>query len=152
MLLAVFVGANLMLSVQVVSAHLDYRGSYLSAADVPLLEKEQAVNFIAHDWESRSSEKTIGVTYDLGGGVWDYVPDFGQGLLMWYPAPMTMGRAFDYELLRVYHLTNNRENVQFRPLYPTHYLVSYAFLPEPSQPGVKFTHYIFGRLRVSVVQ
>jgi hypothetical protein len=152
LLLAGFVGANLIAGVQVISAHLDYRGSYLSSADVPLIEKEQAVNFIARDWVSRSSEKTIGVTYDLGGGVWDYVPDFGQGLMMWYPSPMTMGRSFDYELLRVYGLTNNRENVQIRPLFPTHYLVSYAFLPEPSQPGIKFTNYLFGRLRVSVVQ
>jgi hypothetical protein len=151
-LLAVFVCANLLLTVQIVNAHLGYQGDYLSNADVPLAEKEQAVRFIAQDWMSRSAEKTIGVTYDLGGGKWDYVPAFGQGLLMWYPAPMTMGRALDYELLRVYGLTNNRENVQERPLYPTHYLVSYGFLPEPSHPGVVFKHYLFGRLRVSVVQ
>ena len=149
---AAFVISNLVLGAQVVSAHLDYRGSYLSDADVPLVQKEQVVGFIAQDWESVSTSKTVAVTYDLGGNKWNYLPEFGQPLEQWYPAPMTMGRAFDYELRRVYGLSNSQEGIQLRPLFPTRYVVSYAFMPEPVQAGVTLQHFIFGRLRVSVVQ
>ncbi len=149
---AAFIISNLVLGVQVVSSHLEYRGNFLSEADVPLAQKEQVIDFIARDWASVSTSKTVAVTYDLGGNKWDYVPEFGQSMLNWYPAPMTMGRAFDYELRRVYGLNNNLEGVQLRPLFPTRYVVSYAFLPEPSQPGLTLKHFIFGRLRVSIVQ
>jgi hypothetical protein len=137
---------------QIVNAHLVYGGSYLSEADVPLQQKEQVVEFIARDWMASSSSKSVPVTYDLGGGKWDYVPDFGVPLEKWYPAPMTMGRGFDFELLRVYGLHNSQEGTQLRPLFPARYIVSYAFLPEPSQPGLSLKSTIFGRLRVSIVQ
>ena len=148
---AFFVG-NLALGFQVVPAHLNYRGNFLSEADVPLQQKNQVVDFIAHDWMANSTSKIVPVTYDLGGGKWDYVPDQGKPLEKWYPSVMTLGRGFDYELLREYGLHNSQEGIQFRPLFPTRYVVSYAFLPEPSQPGLTLKTHIFGRLRVSVLQ
>ncbi len=149
---AAFIISNLVLGVQVVTAHLEYRGNFLSEADVPLAQKDQVVDFIARDWEAVSTSKTVSVTYDLGGNKWDNVPLIGIAMEKWYAAPMTMGRAFDFELNRIYGLKNSMEGIQFRPLFPTRYIVSYAFMPEPSQPGLALKHFIFGRLRVSVVQ
>ena len=155
--LTVFVAAAFVLvsavnSAQIIRLHLTYRGNFLSEADVPLADKLHAVDFIAHDWASASTQKQVPVAYDLGGKKWDWVPGQGKNLERWYPAPFTLGRALDFELLRVYGLRNTQEGIQLRSLQPVRYVVSYAFLNEPDPPGLRLVHHRFGRLRVSVRQ
>jgi len=74
----------------------------------------------------------------------------------WYPAPYTIGREFDYELLRRYGLRNAQEGIQYRTLglndektTPLFYVVGYAFNPAPQKNGFSVENYIFGRVRVS---
>lgn len=136
----------------IVRDHLQYRGDVLTEADVPLIQKRQALDFIIADWKKHSGSNIIPVEYDLGGGVWDWVPEFGNKLLPWYPAPMTEGRSFDYELLRRYGLTNQQEGIQIRSFGDARYLVTYAFEDPPQVRGGKIDHYIFGRLRVSILE
>ena len=97
----------------IVKSHLDYRGDVLliSDQDVPLVHKMQAVDFIASDWKARSDANVIPVDYRLGGVLWEWVPEFGQQMEQWYPAPMTLGRSFDYDFLRRYGLWNAQEGV-----------------------------------------
>jgi hypothetical protein len=151
-LLIIFVTVNLLCGFMIVQDHLQYRGNVLSEADIPLIDKEQAVDFIASDWKTHSSASTIPVDYDLGGGRWDWVPQFGKKLTKWYTAPMTMGRSFDYELLRKYELTNIQEGVQLRTFGSGRYLLTYAFEDLPRVKNGHITNYIFGRLRVSIVE
>jgi hypothetical protein len=148
---AAFTLISLVSGIQIIQSHLNYRGSYLSEGDVPLTQKMQVVDFIAHDWMKISNEKQIPVSYDLGGGRWNGVTNTGGIYEKWYPAPFTIGRAFDFELLRVYGLKNSQEGIQVRSMDHARYIVSYAFLDPPVLPGVNMTQLIFGRLRVSVV-
>ena len=152
LLLAMFVAVNLLCGFMIVRDHLQYRGNILSEADIPLVSKEQAVDFIARDWVNHSRSKVIPVDYDLGGGRWDWVPKFGRRITKWYPAPMTIGRSFDYELLRKYGLANSQEGVQLRTFGNGRYLLSYAFENPPQVKAGQITHIIFGRLRVSIVE
>jgi hypothetical protein len=145
----VYLAASIVGGVLVVHSHLSYRGSFLSEADVPLVYKMQAVDFIAHDWQSISSSKVIPVDYRLGGK-WEWVPEFGEALTVWYKAPFTTGRSFDFDLLRRYGLRNAQEGVQRRTFGTARYLVTYAFEPAPNPDGSPVRHYIFGRLRVTV--
>ena len=64
---------------------------------------------------------------------------------------MTMGRSFDYEFLRKYGLKNQQEGTQLRTFGNARYLVTYAFEDPPQVENIQITHYIFGRLRASVV-
>lgn len=151
--LMLFTVVNMSCGVLIVRDHLQYRGDVLTEADVPLIHKRQALDFIVADWQKHSSSKTIPVQYDLGGGVWDWVPEFGNKLLPWYPAPMTEGRSFDYELLRRYGLANQQEGIQLRSFGDARYLVTFAFEDAPQPPqGGKIEHHIFGRLRVSILE
>jgi hypothetical protein len=152
LLLGIFVTINLLCGVMIVRDHLQYRGDFLSEADVPLTNKAQAVAFIASDWRKHSKASTISVDYRLGGGRWDWVPEFGRTLTKWYPAPMTQGRSFDYELLRTYGLTNVQEGEQLRTFGDGRYLITYAFEKPPQGEAGRIRHYIFGRLRVSIVE
>jgi hypothetical protein len=147
-----FVALNLVGGFLIVRDHLQYRGDALTEADVPLRDKMQVVEFIAHDWKNHSDSNVVPVDYDLGGGKWDWVPEFGQNLTRWYPAPMTPGRSFDYELLRRYGLTNQQEGTQLRSFGDGRYLVTYAFEEAPKVEQSQVTHFIFGRLRVSLVE
>lgn len=150
--LITFVTVNLLCGFMIIRDHLQYRGDVLSEADVPLVNKVQAINFIATDWKSYSNARTIPVDYDLGGEKWDWVPEFGRALVRWYPAPMTQGRSFDYELLRRYGLTNGQEGVQLRTFGSGRYLITYAFKDPPEVETGKITHILFGRLRVSILE
>jgi len=151
--MVIFSVVNLICGLMIVQDHLQYRGDALSEADVPLVNKMQAIDFIANDWMKTSESNIIPVDYDLGGGKWDWVPVFGLRITPWYPlSPMTEGRAFDYELLRRYGLTNLQEGTQLRTFGEGRYLVTYAFEQPPQIKSGQITHHIFGRIRVSVVE
>ena len=150
--LLLFCITNLLCGFLIIRDHLQYHGNILSEADVPLVNKMDALDFIANDWKEHSDSDTIPVDYDLGGGEWDWVPKFGTALTQWYPAPMTMGRSFDYELLREYGLKNQQEGIQLRTFGSGRYLVTYAFEDPPVVKNGKIVNYIFGRLRVSIVE
>jgi hypothetical protein len=150
-LVALYATISIATGVMVIESHLNYRGNTLSNADVPLVQKMAVVDFVARDWKAISSASHIPVDYQLGGGIWDWVPEFGQYLEKWYPASMTMGRGFDFDLQRKYGLTNWQEGVQLRSFGKGRYLISYAFQPAPNPEGISLQHYIFGRLRVTVV-
>jgi hypothetical protein len=144
----VFCAVSLPLGWKIVRSHLSYRGSSLTDADVPLRSQREAIDFIAHDWMARTDDKRIPVSYQHGQG---WVNEFGKQLAPWYPAPMTVGRAFDFELSRVYGLTNSQEGVQVRSSAAARYIVSYAF-QRPFRPrGVTAIPHEFGRVRVTVV-
>ena len=151
-LLAIFVVINLLCGFLIIRDHLQYRGDALTEADIPLIDKIQAIDFITSDWKKQSNSNIIPVDYDLGGGVWDWVPEVGKQLTRWYPASMTEGRSFDYELLRQYGLTNYQEGVQLRTFGEGRYLITYAFEDPPQVNGGHITNYIFGRLRVSIAE
>ena len=151
-LLFFFVAANLLCGFLIIRDHLQYRGDVLSEADIPLIYKEQAVAFIAGDWKQHSDSNTISVNYDLDGSRWDWVPEFGMALTHWYRAPMTQGRSFDYELLRRYGLNNDQEGAQLRAFGNGRYLLTYAFENPPRVKTGHVSHYIFGRLRVSILE
>ncbi|MEJ2263697.1 MAG: hypothetical protein P8X95_09645 [Anaerolineales bacterium] len=139
------VGANLILGYQVIASHLNYRGDYLSEADVPLVQKIRAVDFIAQDWLGTSGSRTIPVYYDLEGQ-WPWINDMGDSMNQWYPAPMTFGRGFDYQLLRKYGLTNSQEGVQIRSEDQAVYIVAYVFEHQSVDPPS--CQHVFGRLLV----
>ncbi|HEY3312529.1 MAG TPA: hypothetical protein VGK00_12890 [Anaerolineales bacterium] len=152
-LLILYATVNILAGIFIIQSHLDYRGNMLTVADmdVPLVQKMQAVDFIATDWRSISKSDVIPVDYRLVGGIWGWIPEFGLQMQPWYPAPMTLGRSFDYDLLRRYGLRNLQEGVQFRKFGTGRYLVTYAFEPEPSLPGVLMSVHLFGRIRVNIV-
>ena len=135
----------------IINSDLNYTNNALGDEDVPLIYKIQAVDFVAQDWKSISDKKIIPIDYQLGGGKWDWIPEFGKEIEKWYPAPFTLGRAFDYELLRTYDLRNAQEGIQLRSFGKSRYLINYSFEPGPYPVGAKFNYYYFGRLRVTVV-
>ena len=152
LLAGMVVMVNLLCGFMIIRDHLQYRGNILTEADIPLVNKMQAVNFIAQDWKNHSNSTVVPVDYDLGGGKWDWVPEFGKKLTKWYPAVLTQGRSFDYELLRCYGLRNQQEGTQLRSFGNGRYLVTYAFEDPPIVGAGNITNYIFGRLRVSIVE
>jgi hypothetical protein len=153
-LLALFVIFNLLCGFMIVRDHLQYRGSVLTEADVPLADKEQAVRYIADDWSHFSTSHTIPIDYDIDRGVWENISSTEPALLLekWYPASLTEGRGFDYELLRRYGLKNEQEGIQVRTFGNGRYLVTYSFEDPPQVKNGKVTQHIFGRLRVTTVE
>jgi hypothetical protein len=143
---------NLLCGFMIIRDQLNYRGREVTEADVPLRDKIQVVKFIANDWKNHSDSNIVPVDYRIGGGKWDNVSEFGLQLEPWYPAPFTQGRGFDYALKRQYGLTNYQEGTQLRTFGSGRYLITYVFEDAPQVPDGQITHYVFGRLRVSIVE
>ncbi|MEA2163733.1 MAG: hypothetical protein QOK37_1860 [Thermoanaerobaculia bacterium] len=148
-LVVLFGVTSTMAGLIVVNDHLQYRGPILSQADVPLIQKTAAVRWIANDWRARSHSRPVPVAYELVG-IWRFLPAYGKLVSRWYPGQMSIGRAFDYELLRQYGLANAYEGLVDRPNQQARYVVSYAFMPPPSYVSANASEHLFGRLRVSV--
>lgn len=146
----VYTGMSALAGVGVVRNNLSYRGR-LIPADVPLVNKMALVDFIARDWQAQSASRQVPVAYDIAGLNWAWIPSFGQTYLQWYPAPYTLGRTFDFLLLREYGLVNTQEGIQLRSLDTSRYVVTYAFAPKPVLASTNVEQHIFGRLRLTVV-
>jgi hypothetical protein len=138
----------------IVQAHLEYRGTVISDSDVTLRDKVDALEWIVQDHRIRNNSPEIAVLYAFEGGPWDWVDDFGQNVLQWYPsAPLTTGRSLDFELLRHYGIRNHFEGTQLRNSRAgeAEYVLSYACRPIPAAQlnrVVSQTH-VFGRIRVA---
>lgn len=153
-LLALFVTINLLCGFMIVRDHLQYRGNILTEADIPLVDKEQAIQYIAEDWSHSSTSLMIPIDYDIDRGVWEGISSTEPALLLnkWYSASLTEGRGFDYEMLRRYGLKNEQEGVQLRTFGNGRYLITYAFEDPPQVKTGRIKHHIFGRLRVTIVE
>ncbi len=151
-LAAIFAISSAIGGILIVDSNQHYLGKVLSQADAPLTQKNKVVDFIVRDWKTISNDNKIPVDYQLGGGIWDWVPEFGQRLEKWYPAPMTFGRSFDYDLRRRYGLTNSQEGIQLRAFGTGRYLVNYSFKAAPIvDPTYSVQYFLIGRFRVTIV-
>ena len=153
-LLALFVAINLLCGFMIVRDHLQYRGNALTEADVPLVDKELALKYIASDWSHFSTSDRIPVDYDIDRGIWENVSSSEPARILnnWYPASLTEGRGFDYDMLRGYGLKNEQEGIQLRSFGNSRYLVTYSFEAPPQVKIGHTTERIFGRLRVTTVE
>ena len=133
-------------------AHLIYRGTIVSVADVPLVHKEAALAFIARDWRAHSESDRVPLHYDMVGE-WSWIPVHGELMLKYLPAPVfTVGRALDWELLRRFQLHNLHEGEQKRDFQDDRYVMTYAGKRIPKYVPEHAEHHLFGRIRVSVVE
>ena len=62
-LLATFIAVNLCGGYFVYNDHKDYKGKILTDADVPLIQKQQAIEYIVEDWRKNSDDEIIKVGY-----------------------------------------------------------------------------------------
>jgi hypothetical protein len=149
-LLAVaFTLVNFVAGNAVVQAHLRYDGDELTRADIPVVQQQEVARFMAEDWRRVSTSDKIPVFYKHGQ---DWVIDFGRALLPYYPAPMAVGRAIDFQLSRAHGLRNAQEGIQRRSSRHARYIVTYMAHAAPDVAPARVTHHKVGRLRVSIVE
>ena len=53
--------------------YLNSQSSFLSEADESSVHKQEIVDFIA-----AKTDKEVDIYYDLGGGIYDWIPDFNE--------------------------------------------------------------------------
>lgn len=163
-----FAGVHLDLSQKLHAGLSNYRGPKLGEADLPLDDRRHAIDFIASDWLALPGHATLSakvpIFYSFGDSALYHEPEvamwagiinrFGAILSNWYPdAPYTIGRGYDWELMRRWHLENQDEGKaqQERKWDGHRYTLSMVGLPPPSYLPASVRHYEFGRVRVSVL-
>ncbi len=147
----IFIVLNLVLSFNIISNSLNYEGEKLTEADIPLLYKIELIDFIGNHAQSKLNRNSISVSYVLGGGIWDWVPNHSEYFSKWYDDyPFTIGRTFDYQLLRKYSINNIYEGLNSRDFNNSDYVITYKFDKHQILNNKQYNHIYFGQLRLSV--
>ncbi len=115
---------------------------------MPLIQKEKAIDFIASDWKLKSSDKYIPVFYYFNERRWSTVNKFGEKLSKYYPNIYTLGREYDYELLRSHGLFNTQEGIQHRNFKNIRYIISYNSIPIRIRKSLISEIKIIGQLKI----
>lgn len=138
------------LGIYLVNAHLDYRGTTLSNADVPSEHSSQALEASVKDWQSRAPHTDRMPIYYALAGNWAWVPQTGKGYFPYFGSyPFTIGRSLDWELLRKYRMHNTQEGVLDRTCDGQRYVMSYRHETVPLC-AAKCKQRFFGRIRLSI--
>ena len=141
---------NLTLSIGIIYENINYSGNKLTEADVPLVEKIDVTKYIAEDMNKKQI-KTASMSYQLGGGIWDWIPDHSEVFSKWYPQyPYTIGRVYDYMLLNEYSINNEYEGLNSRDFQNSDYIVSYILNEPELDSEENYTNILFNRLRLSI--
>lgn len=148
---SIFIFLNLLLSINIISNSLSYEGNKLTEADVPLINKINLIDFLGDDVKLRHNKNEVSISYFLGGGRWDWIPSHSVKFAQWYKDfPFTIGRAYDYQLLKKYSIKNSYEGLNARNFYNSDYIVTYKFDQNQVLQDKNYTHYYFGQLRLSI--
>ena len=147
----VFVMFNIYFSYNILFDNYQNKSTVLSESDVPMLYKQQITEYIADDWSKTGDSNKIPIFYDLGGGIYDWVNEFGTKYSPYYPSnPYTIGRGIDYILKKKYNLSNSQEGKQFRNIEKSKYIISYIFSPENTGIYSEYENLYFGKLRLTI--
>tara|TARA_B100001248_G_scaffold247337_1_gene218729 strand:- start:179 stop:1894 length:1716 start_codon:yes stop_codon:yes gene_type:complete len=132
-LLATFIAVNLCGGYFVYNDHKDYKGNILTDADVPLIQKQEAIEYIVEDWRKNSNDEIIKVGYGFNDKRYSWVNRFGEKYEKYYPGVYVRGREYDYILMRSYNLKNNQEGIQNRSIVDNDYIITYNVSNPPVQ-------------------
>ena len=113
--------------------HKDYKGNILTDADVPLIQKQEAIKYIVEDWRKNSNDEIIKVGYSFNDKRYSGVNRFGEKYSKYYPGVYVRGREYDYILMRSYNLKNNQEGIQNRSITDNDYIITYNVSNPPVQ-------------------
>ena len=144
--ISVFISLNIFLTFNLKNDYMHTTSTYLSEADESSYYKEQIVDFIGTQLKS-----DLSIYYDLGGGVYNWIPNFNRAYYSndYYKNSFSLGRDFDYLFKKRFKVTNNQESSFKRVYLETDFYISYNFESFPDNVYKNFKHYTFGNYRVT---
>jgi hypothetical protein len=145
-ILYAFIFLNILTSFYLRSDYLNTQSSFLSEADESLIYKQEIVDFIA-----TKTDKEVSIYYDLGGGIYDWIPEFNDKNYStgYYLNSFSLGRDFDYLFKKKFNIDNSQEGNLYRVFQDTDFYISYIFEEFPNNIYNNYKHYQFGNFRVT---
>lgn len=141
-----FIFLNILTSFYLRSDYLNTQSSFLSEADESPIYKQKIVDFIA-----TKTDKEVSIYYDLGGGIYDWIPEFNDKNYStdYYLNSFSLGRDFDYLFKKKFNIDNSQEGNLYRVFQDTDFYISYIFKEFPNNVYENYKHYQFGNFRVT---
>ena len=145
-ILYTFIFLNILTSFYLRSDYLNTQSSFLSEADESPIYKQEIVDFIA-----TKTNKEVSIYYDLGGGIYNWIPEFNEKNYStdYYLNSFSLGRDFDYLLKKKFNIDNSQEGNLYRVFQDTDFYISYNFEEFPNNIYEKYKHYQFGNFRIT---
>jgi len=145
-ILYTFIFLNILISFYLRSDYLNTQSSFLSEADESPIYKQEIVDFIA-----TKTNKEVSIYYDLGGGIYNWIPEFNEKNYStdYYLNSFSLGRDFDYLFKKKFNIDNSQEGNLYRVFQDTDFYISYIFEEFPNNIYENYKHYQFGNFRVT---
>ena len=145
-ILYTFIFLNILTSFYLRSDYLNTQSSFLSEADESPIYKQEIVDFIA-----TKTNKEVSIYYDLGGGIYNWIPEFNEKNYStdYYLNSFSLGRDFDYLFKKKFNIDNSQEGNLYRVFQDTDFYISYIFEEFPNNIYENYKHYQFGNFRVT---
>ena len=124
-LLFCFISINIIGGFMIYKDYINYEGELFSDDDIPLIHKQETINFIVEDWHKTSKTKNIEIGYFFIDKRYSWVDKFGEKYQNSYPNVYTRGREYDYILLKSHGLYNKQEGVQHRKKLENQYIITH---------------------------
>jgi len=141
-----FIFLNILTFFYLRSDYLNTQSSFLSEADESPIYKQEIVDFIA-----TKTNKEVSIYYDLGGGIYNWIPEFNEKNYStdYYLNSFSLGRDFDYLFKKKFNIDNLQEGNLYRVFQDTDFYISYTFEEFPNNIYENYKHYQFGNFRVT---
>lgn len=128
--------------------HVNYNGNIITESDVPLIQKQEALKYIADDWNKNLKNKTIYLYYYFPHYRWNWIEKFSAKLSLYYPNVFTLGREYDYDLLKIYNFQNGFNMENSKNVLNSNYIITYNFVKVNIEDKYFEDEKIINRLKV----
>lgn len=122
----------------------------LTEAEVSIFTKYQLIDSLLLEIENQNI-KNPKISYQLGGNKFEWINEHGEKFSYWYPLnPYTLGRPFDFILLKEHNLVNFYEGELIRNIEGADFIISFTKDDLEVEEKSIYKNYIFNQLRLSV--
>jgi len=146
----VFLITNVTFSFFSINERLNPPYNELTQAEVSIYSKYKLIDYLAPKILDKEIKKPK-ISYQLGGQKFEWINEHGSLYSEWYDInPYTLGRSFDYILLKEWSINNYYEGEQIRSFNNSDFVINFSkdtvFLEENSL----YDYFLFDQLRLTV--
>jgi hypothetical protein len=146
----IFIVTNILFSFHIVDERVNPPYVELTEEEVSIYIKYKLVEYLG-PIILKSENLSPSISYQLGGGKFEWIDKHGSQLNEWYPLNVyTIGRTFDYILYKEWGIVNLYEGNQERFFTDSDYIISFTKDKLISDDNIFYKNINFGPLRLSI--
>lgn len=145
-----FLLTNIGFSLFAINERLNPPYSEITEGEVSIYTKYKLINYLIPILEENKIKEPK-ISYQLGGQKFEWIDTHGALYSEWFQTnPYTLGRTFDYILLKEWGISNYYEGKQIRDIRDADFIINFSKDKVLIDENQYFNFYIFDQLQLSI--